>query len=944
LLTAVEKGFLMTTPVQKLHRLGQSLWYDNIQRRMLEDGTLANMIRAGELRGMTSNPSIFNQAIAKSSDYDDALKAMAWAGYSHAQILERLVIEDIRTAADLFLAIHRRSKGIDGYVSIEVDPTLAYDTDRTLAEAQRLWRLVNRPNLMVKIPATRQGIPAIRQAVAQGININITLIFSLDRYREVMEAYLSGLEQRLQSGEPLQGITSVASFFISRIDTKVDARLERIIANGQDDDQRASSLLGKVALANARLAYVHFREVFDSDRFARLKALGAQIQRPLWASTSTKNPAYPETMYVDELIGERTVNTVPPQTLEAFRKIGNPRLTIGKELDEADQVFERLRDVGISIEEVTDELEMEGVKAFSDAYAELLQTVQERREAAIRELGPLAESVVTRVAKLQEEQIPARMRAIDASLWTDDPAGRHEIRKRMGWLYLPDKSRKILPEISFFADEIRAAGYTHALLLGMGGSSLAPEVMSLMFGTNSGTSENRPPGLIMTVLDSTDPAQVRAAANMAQVQHTLFIVSSKSGMTAEVDALLAYFWDHAYQAVGNHAGDHFVAITDQGTPLEALAKERDFRQVFNADPKVGGRYSALTAFGLAPAALLGVDISRLLDSAARMARQCSADVPAGRNPGLVLGAVLGEAARQGRDKLTLIADDELLPFGPWLEQLIAESSGKDETGIVPVDMELLTEPSLYGPDRIFVYLKRSGKYLEQISRLQRAGYPVLTLPFTDDYDLGAEFYRWEVAVATACIVLGVNPFNQPNVQDSKTRTDARIKAYHETGKLSEGKPVWEGERLLIYGNLLPDPKSSLANILTDFLALGGVGDYVALNAYLPCNEHYRELLQRLRLAIRKRTGLATTVGFGPRFLHSTGQLHKGGANNGLFLQITAKPVQDLAIPGWGLTFGIVQRAQALGDLEALLAQERRAMRVHLPQPDALAQLVDLLEK
>jgi transaldolase / glucose-6-phosphate isomerase len=934
----------MTTPVQKLHRLGQSLWYDNIQRRMLEDGTLANMIRAGELRGMTSNPSIFNQAIAKSSDYDDALKAMAWAGYSHGQILERLVIEDIRTAADLFLSIYRRSKGLDGYVSIEVDPTLAYDTDRTLAEAQRLWRLVNRPNLMVKIPATRQGIPAIRQAVAQGININITLIFSLDRYSEVMEAYLSGLEQRLQSGEPLQGITSVASFFISRIDTKVDARLDGIIVKGQDDDQRASSLLGKVALANARLAYVHFREVFDSDRFARLKAQGAQIQRPLWASTSTKNPAYPETMYVDELIGERTVNTVPPQTLAAFRKIGNPRLTIGKDLDEADQVFKGLRDVGISIEEVTDELEVEGVKAFSDAYTELMQTVQERREAAIRELGPLAQSVAARVAKLQEEQIPVRMRSIDASLWTDDPAGRHEIRKRMGWLYLPDKSRKILPEISFFADGILTAGYTHALLLGMGGSSLAPEVMSQMYGPNSEKSENYSPGLTMTVLDSTDPVQVRAAANMAQVEHSLFIVSSKSGVTAEVDALLAYFWDHAYQAVGNHAGDHFVAITDQGSPLEALAKERDFRQVFNADPKVGGRYSALTAFGLAPAALLGVDISRLLDSAARMARQCSADMPAGRNPGLVLGAVLGEAARQGRDKLTLVADDELLPFGSWLEQLIAESSGKDGTGIIPVDMEPLTEPSLYGQDRIFVYLMRSGKYLEQISRLQRAGYPVLTLPFKDNYDLGAEFYRWEVAVAIACIVLGVNPFNQPNVQDSKTRTDARIKAYHETGKLNEGKPVWEGEHLLIYGNLLPDPKSSLDSILTDFLALGGVGDYVALNAYLPRNEHYRELLARLRLAIRKRTGLATTVGFGPRFLHSTGQLHKGGANNGLFLQITAEPVQDLAIPGWGLTFGIVQRAQALGDLEALLAQERRVMCVHLPQPDALAQLVDLLEK
>jgi transaldolase / glucose-6-phosphate isomerase len=937
------KGFSMTTPVQKLHRLGQSLWFDNIQRRMLEDGTLADMIRGGELRGMTSNPSIFNQAISKSTDYDDALKAMAWAGYSDMQILERLIIEDIRNAADLFLPLYKRSKGTDGYISIEVDPSLAYDTDRTLAEAQRLWRLVNRPNLMVKIPATRQGIPAIRQAIAAGININITLIFSLDRYSEVIEAYLSGLEQRLQSGQPLEGIASVASFFVSRIDTKVDARLNEVIRQGGAHAQTASGLVGKVALASARLAYSRFCEIFESDRFARLKAQGAQVQRPLWASTSTKNPAYPDTLYVDELIGERTVNTVPPQTLEAFRQSGNPRLTIGKGLDEAEQAFANLREIGISIEQGTDELEAEGVKAFADAYSELIQTVQERRASAIRELGPLAEAVVARIAQLQENQVPARMRAIDASLWTDDPAGRHEIRKRMGWLHLPEKSRKILPEISFFADEVRAAGYTHALLLGMGGSSLAPEVMSLIFGDNSEKSENRSRGLEMTILDSTQPAQVRAAANLARVRHTLFIVSSKSGTTAEVNALLAYFWDHAYQAVGNHAGDHFVAITDQGTPLEVLAKERDFRQVFNADPKVGGRYSALTTFGLVPAALLGMDLSRLLDSAARMARQCSADVPAGRNPGLVLGAVLGEAVHQGRDKLTLIADDELLPFGSWLEQLIAESSGKDGTGIVPIDQEPLGEPGLYGADRIFVYLKRGGKHLDQINRLQDAGYPVLTLTFENDYDLGAEFYRWEIAVAVACAVLGVNPFDQPNVQDNKKRTDARIIAYHEFGKIGEGEPVWKGERLLVYGNLLPDAQSSLTDVLGDFLALGCEGEYVALNAYLPRNNQYKELLQRLRQVIRKRTGLATTVGFGPRFLHSTGQLHKGGVNNGLYLQITAEAVQDMAIPGWGLTFGIMARAQALGDLEALQAQGRRVIRVHLSQPDELNRLVETLE-
>jgi transaldolase / glucose-6-phosphate isomerase len=934
----------MTTPIKKLHRLGQSIWYDNIQRGMLEDGTLSGMIQRGELRGMTSNPSIFNQAIAQSTDYDDALKTMAWAGYPGEQILDRLIIEDIRAAADLFLPLYKRSKGADGFVSIEVDPSLAHDTDRTLEEAHRIWDLVSRPNLMVKIPATREGIPAIQKAIFEGMNINITLIFSLDRHGDVMEAYLAGLEQRLEAGKPVSGVASVASFFVSRMDTKIDARLEEIIRNEDQQAPIAAELLGKTALANAKLAYAQFRDVFEGERFARLMNQGAQVQRPLWASTSTKNPAYPETLYVDELIGANTVNTVPPQTYEAYRSLGNPRLTVDKGLDEAQQVFQKLSRLGIAVDEVTDELEAEGVKAFADSYAELQETVDERRAAAVRELGPLADSVASRIIQLQKDNVPTRIRAIDASLWTDEPSGRHEIRKRMGWLYLPEKSRKMLPEISYFADEVVSNGYKQALLLGMGGSSLAPEVMSLMFQDLGESDGERQGALKLAILDSTDPAQVRAADNLSQIQDTLFIVSSKSGTTAEVNAFLAYFWERAYQTVGNHAGDHFIAITDPGTPFEALAKERNFRRVFNADPKVGGRYSALTTFGLVPAALLGIDLERLLSSAARVARQTSADIPAGRNPGLVLGAILGEAALQGRDKLTLIADDELRPFGSWLEQLIAESSGKEGKGIVPVDLEPVSDPSLYGPDRIFVYLWRSGKYQEEVSRYLEAGFPVLSLPFENDYALGGEFYRWEVAVSVACAVLGVNPFDQPNVQDNKKRTDARIQAFHESGNLGEGQPLWEGEGVQIFGKELAGAGGSLAEILSGFIGMGQVGEYIAVNAYLPRDRNSEKMLENLRIAIRKHTRLATTVGFGPRFLHSTGQLHKGGADNGLFLQITAEPDQDLPIPGWGLTFGTLERAQALGDLEALLAQGRRALRIHLTKPEAISRLVEALEQ
>jgi transaldolase / glucose-6-phosphate isomerase len=911
---------------------------------MLEDGTLAEMIQRGELRGMTSNPSIFNQAIAKSTDYDDALNSMAWAGYASGDILDRLVIEDIRAAADLFLPLYKRLKGSDGFVSIEVDPSLAHDTERTLREARRLWEQVKRPNLMVKIPATREGIPAIRQALIEGLNINITLIFSLDRYRDVMEAYLSALEQRLEESYPISGIASVASFFVSRMDTKVDKRLEEIIRKEDQQASIASGLLGKAALANARLAYALFQEVFESERFERLKGEGAQVQRPLWASTSTKNPAYPETLYVDELIGAKTVNTVPPHTYEAYRRLGNPRLTIEKGLEQAQEVFQNLAELGISVDDVTDELEAEGVKAFADSYTEMLETVEERRAAAVDALGILAEPVAERIALLQKQELAERIRAIDATIWTDEPAGRHEIRKRMAWLYLPEKSRRILPEISFVKEEIFSDGLKQVLLLGMGGSSLAPEVMSLIFREQKGSAEKVEKSLPITILDSTDPAQVGAASNSSQVRDTLYIVSSKSGSTAEVNALLAYFWDHAYQSVGNHAGKHFVAITDPGTPLAALAKERDFRQILHPDPKVGGRYAALSVFGLFPAALSGVDLERLLSGAARMAHQTAVDVPPGRNPGLVLGAILGEAALQGRDKLTLIADDDLEPFGAWLEQLIAESSGKDGTGIVPVDIEPLAEPVVYGKDRLFIYLRRSGKYDEGVGRLKEAGFPVISLSIENNYDLGAEFFRWEMATAVACAVLGVNPFNQPDVQNAKVRTEEKISEYHEKGKLSEGVPVWEGDQVRVYADHLLGSTPSLSEILDDFLALGQEGDYVALNAFLPRTASYQDLLQKFRIAVRARTGLATTLGFGPRLLHSTGQLHKGGPNKGLFLQITADPSLDIQIPGWGLTFGTLQKTQALSDQESLLAAGRRTLRIHLSNPNALTRLLEALER
>ena len=929
----------MATNIAALHRLGQSLWYDNIERRLIENGELAHMIQRGEMRGLTSNPSIFHNAIARSDDYDAALLPLAWAGCTTGQIYEQLVIEDIRAAADLLHEIYLSSAGEDGYVSLEVNPNLADQTEATQMEAGRLWEAVGRPNLMIKIPATLAGLPAIQASIAAGINVNVTLIFSLSRYRQVMEAYLAGLEQRLAANQPVDGIASVASFFVSRIDSKVDARLQAILRSEAAQSEQARALLGKLAVANARLAYQEFHRCFESERFTRLKARGARLQRPLWASTSTKNPAYPDTLYVDELIGRYTVNTVPPQTLVAFADHGHPRLTIEQDLEAAQAAFEDLVQLGIDFKQVTQELEAEGVKAFADAHAALLEAIEARRQSALSELGPLAGGGSKRVAKMAVDSFPQRLHQPDPTLWTDDSAGQAEIFRRMGWLELPESSRRLLPELKAFADQVRAEGYTHALLLGMGGSSLAAEMMSLVFAPGNFPDNPKSFTVKLSILDSTHPEQVRASARISPVKRTLYIVSSKSGGTAEVNAFLDFFWARARRAVGEKAGSHFVAITDPDTSLEHLAGERGFRRTFLADPNVGGRYSALTVFGLLPAALLGIDLDRLLERAGWMARQCDAGQPIERNPGLVLGAILGEATLQGKDKLTLIADPPLVSFGAWLEQLIAESSGKQGQGILPVDGEHVSMPARYGSDRLFIYLRCSGDYDRYISRFRRAGFPALTLRIPETYDLGAEIYRWEVATAVGCAVLGVNAFDQPDVQDAKTRTNDKIAAYRQSGAFLEGQPAWQDASIAVWGEI-PSSVQSLAEVLARFLAQNNPGDYVALNAYLPRQVRTEALLRRLRIAIQSKTHLATTVGFGPRYLHSTGQLHKGGPGNGLFILITAESRTDLMIPGQGISFGALLRGQALGDLEALLARGRRVIRLHIKNPDQFSHLIE----
>lgn len=909
-------------PIHDLHQLGQSLWYDNIQRRMLENGELAQLVNTGQVRGVTSNPSIFQNAIAKSNDYDRALKPMAWAGWDAESIFWQLAVEDIRAAADLFTPLYQESKGGDGYVSLEVSPLLAKDTVNTAKEAKRLWKWVNRPNLMIKIPATVEGLPAVRKTIAEGINVNVTLIFSLERYARVMDAYLDGLEDRLAAGKPIDGIASVASFFVSRVDTKVDGFLKSIPGG--------EKLIGNAAVANAKLAYDLFKKVTASKRWQKLAAQGARLQRPLWASTSTKNPAYRDVIYVEELIGKDTVNTVPPQTLTAFGEHGKANVTIDKDVEAARQHIQKLETAGISMDRVTSELEAEGVKAFADAFKGMLDTIEERRYEAVKELGPLAAVSAEMVKKLEADKVPARIWKKGASVWTSDAAGQEEIRKRLGWLTAPTTVLKDLPAWQKLRDELLQEGFTHALILGMGGSSLAPEVLRLTFGVSA---------MDVTILDSTDPVQVKAADKSNPAGKTLYIISSKSGSTAEVAAMVDYFWAKMTKLAAEKAGRYFIAITDPGTSLEKLAKERKFRMVINGDPTVGGRYSALTPFGLVPATLLGVDTAKLVDRAKSIARECEPDVPAGRNPGLVLGAILGAAALNGRDKLTVIADAGNQSFGAWLEQLVAESSGKQGKGIVPVDGEPHHPVQGYGADRVFVYLRLDGSQDKFASSLQKAGQPVLVLPLRYVYDTGSEFFRWGFATAVACGVLGVNSFDQPDVQFNKTLTLEKIAAYKQSGHLDEPMPDQEFSCMDLYGMPEAALYADADQAVAAFLRKVKPGDYVAINAYLPRSPKMLKALQRLRMTVIQHTGAPVTLGFGPRFLHSTGQLHKGGANNGVFLQITADPEKDIEIPNQGMTFGVLERAQALGDFESLKSRKRRILRIHLKgiAPDQIFQ-------
>jgi transaldolase / glucose-6-phosphate isomerase len=955
----------MSNPLIDVQKFGQSIWYDNIRRGLITSGELAGMVEKDGLLGVTSNPAIFTAAITGSPDYDQPLKALVGQQSGDAmKLYEKLAITDIQLACDVLYPVYVRTNKIDGYISFEVSPYLAHDTAGTVRDAQRLWKEIGRENVLIKIPATDAGFAAIQQAISEGISVNVTLLFSIEAYEKVAECYMAGLEAYAKKGGDLSHVASVASFFISRIDTLVDSKLEKMLDSTSDSALRdkLKKLVGKVAIANAKIAYARYKDLYSSDRWKALADKGAMPQRLLWASTSVKNPKYSKTLYVDELIGPQTVNTVPTETFVAFREQGKVRPSLVENWDEniqnARDTMALLAEVGIDFKEVTAALLKDAVQKFADPFDKLLGTVEKKRQALQGGLvaqsysvGEYTDAVKKTLDDWRANGKVRRLWARDASLWTNQDEALW-----LDWLNIVEIQIEHSEHFTQVVEDVKSAGFKHALLLGMGGSSLAPEVWKKTFGKIDGFPE-------LLVLDSTVPAQVKSFEKRIDPKSTVFTVSSKSGGTIEPNVFKQFSFDKTKQT-GEEPGSHFIAITDPKTKMHEVAKKDHFRHIFFGLKGIGGRFSALSNFGMIPLTVMGVDTQQFLQRTEIMVQACASCVPPELNPGVTLGVIMGTLAKAGRDKVTVIASPAIASLGAWLEQLMAESTGKAHpqtkqgTGLIPIDNEKVTKPEQYGQDRLFVYERLTSAPDKgqdaAVDALEKAGQPVVRINVPDKMDIGQEMFRWEIATAVAGSILGINAFNQPDVEEAKVAARRLMATFVEKGSLPEDKPAVTGDGLSLFADArnadalatASGGAKDVAGWLKAHLGRIKPGDYFAINAYVEMTDAHDKELQALRLSVRDSKKVATTLGYGPRFLHSTGQLHKGGPNSGVFLQITCDDAEDVPIPGEKFSFGVLKAAQALGDFKVLADRGRRILRVHLGKDvnAGLAKLRELIQK
>ncbi|MEJ2052827.1 MAG: bifunctional transaldolase/phosoglucose isomerase [Calditrichaceae bacterium] len=922
----------------KLLDAGQSYWLDNLTRKKIESGEIKKRVTRQGLRGITSNPSIFNKAISKENDYDRQIRKLAEQGKSVREIYEALTVKDVQDACDVLKSVYDASDGSDGFVSLEVSPYLARDTHGTIEEARRLFNKVNRPNCFIKIPGTEEGVPAIEQCLYEGININITLLFSIKSYEKVARAYINALEKRSNEGKDIKNIASVASFFLSRIDVLTDQLLGHyVIPEVTNGAPKPEDLFGKAAIASAKIAYRSFKKIFSGEKWQRLANKGARVQKPLWASTSTKDILYSDVRYIETLIGPDTVNTLPDASIEAFADHGKIiENSIEDEVDKAEKVFKDLKKTGIDIDFVTQQLVNEGIEKFITPYDNLMKNLSEKRlkflpnkvSAQNINFGENEKQINKAFVSLNQKQIARRIYSRDPYIWKEDKNEAKLIRNRLGWLNIEDFIKRS-DEIIKFAAEVKKEDFKNVVLLGMGGSSLCSVVARETFGSKQGFPE-------LLVLDNTDPEAVKDIKSNIDIDKTLFIAASKSGTTTETISFEHYFYNLLEKKGIENPGKHFAVITDEGTPLHKEAEKLKFKKIFINPADYGGRYSVLSYFGLVPAALSGINIKELLNNALQMKISCGSFIPPESNPAFVLGTVLGINARLGKDKITFVISESVSAYGYWAEQLIAESTGKEGKGILPVAGETPGKPEVYEKDRVFVYL-HSGKDEKEtdekkLNALIKAGHTVVKINLENKLALGSEFFKWELATALAGRIINVNPFNEPNVAESKKNSADLLKAWEEKGKFDEGKAQIIGKGISVYYNSDAGwaPKSkNLPEFLKSFTKLASSPDYFALLAYFLQTPSRDKLLQDIRIKVRDSRKVATTLGYGPRYMHSTGQLHKGGPNRGVYIMFTYDAEDDLAIPGEEYGFATLQKAQALGDFRSLNDKNRRIIRIHL---------------
>ena len=888
-----------TTSLAALQALGTSVWLDDISRKMLQTGELKRLIAEDHLQGMTSNPTIFQKAISHGSEYDEDVKLMVGEGDGIDAIYQALTVADIQSALDEFKGVYEKAEGHDGNVSLEVSPYLAHDTEGTIAEAKKLWGLLGRPNAMIKVPGTPEGLPAIEELLFSGINVNVTLLFSVDAYTKVAHTFIKALKRRADAGLPIDRIASVASFFISRIDTEADNRIEAKIKETTDPATKAKleAALGKVAISNGKNAYAVFQKLFSSAEFAPLRAKGAKPQRVLWASVGTKNKAYPDTLYTAGLIGPETVSTMPRAAFDAFKDHGQAAETLVEGMPEAKRLIDGLAGLGIDIDSITDKLLADGVKLFQDSFDELYAAIKEKQAKILQHTRIGQTSIYSELysgaiqetlASFEKDGAIERMWAKDATYWKSDPAATKIIDDALGWLVVPDHVKAHAGEIKGFADEVVKAGFKHVVVMGMGGSSLCVEVIR---------STNKPvagfPELL--VLDGTSPATIRRIEKAVDPAHTLFVVSSKSGTTTEPSVFYAYFFDKVKKIKGEKAGENFVAITDPGTKMEADAKRDGFRKIFLNPAR--HRRSLLRPVRLrhGPRRLDGPGHRPSSSTTPRSlpSQLASPSQPIReprRHPRRRDGCPGQRGSRQG-DALQPPADGRRSASGS--SRSSPRATGKEGRGIVPIAGEPLGKPEVYTNDRVFVQVRTSDQpaadrrqgvdgALRRRPPGDRPGprrprrHRRRVLPLGDRRPPGRQGDRDQP----------VRPAQRPGEQGQHQGSCSKSSRPRARCPTSRPSPPSRGltlkadpgnKKKLLDAVGSKTGRDLFVGVLKAHFERVKLHDYVADHPVLRRDSRSgtRRSL-KLRRHLRDALKVATTTGYGPRFLHSTGQLHKGG--------------------------------------------------------------------